>query len=280
MIDGEVVPLERATVSVLDRGFLYGDAVFETLRSYDGRPFLLDRHLERLARSAATVGIPLPLPTTALEREVRSTLEAAGNADAYVRVTLTRGAGPPGLDPSRATQVRRIVLVMPLEPAANVSAEGVAAVTFATGRLASLSPTRGAKTGNYLESIMAVRYARERGASDALLVDAEGRIIQGASSNVFFVRGSRLLTPPLEAGILPGIIRGVVLEIAAALAVPVELRAPLTLELGDFSEIFLTSSVRELAPVTRVDGVGVGTGRPGPVYGKLHAEFVKRAGSD
>lgn len=279
MIDGEILPLEQATVSVLDRGLLYGDTVFETLRTYGGRPFLLDRHVQRLERSAATTGIAVPLSAADIEREVRAALQAAGNDESYIRVTLTRGAGPPGLDPSRATGPRRIVLVTPLGPPAADVSTGLEAVTFATGRIASMSSTRGAKTGNYLESIMAVRAAREQGADDALLLDAEGRVIQGASSNVFFVEEGRLVTPPVEAGILAGITRGVVLEIAHSFAVPVELRAPLVGEMIRFSEIVLTSSVRELAPVIRVDGVGVGTGRPGPVYDRLRAEFAERAGS-
>jgi len=277
MVDGEVVPLERATVGVLDRGFLYGDAVFETLRTYRGEPFELSSHIERLKRSAAILRIGLPVSTFVLEREVRDVLGAAGNEESYVRVTVTRGSGDPGLDPSRATGPRRIVVVMPLTPLPAETYEvGLRTVTFASGRVASESPARGAKTANYVESILAVAAARDRGALDALVVDSGGRVVQGASSNVFFATRGRLVTPPEDAGILPGITRGVVLELAAAVGVPVELRAPLTAELGGFDEIFLTSSVRGLAPVVAVDGVEVGSGRPGPLYERLSTEFEKR----
>jgi branched-chain amino acid aminotransferase len=277
-IDGELVPLEHASVGVLDRGFLYGDAVFETLRTYRGAPFLLDRHLERLARSASLVGIALPVSTDVMAREVQATLEAAGEGECYVRITVTRGAGSPGLDPSRASKPLRVVVVLPLEPPPDdVYDVGLRAVTYATGRALSMSRSSGAKTGNYLENILAVRAARERGANEALMVDAGGRVVQGASANVFFVASGRLATPPLDSGILPGITREVVLELAAALAIPVELRAPSVSELPEFDEIFTSSSVRELAPVVEVDGVRVGAGRPGPVFAALSAAFEKRA---
>lgn len=277
-IDGELVPLERARVSVLDRGFLYGDAVFETLRTYGGAPFLLERHLERLERSATLVGIDLPVSAATLAREVRATLEAAGEGESYVRITVSRGAGSPGLDPSRAGKALRIVVVVPLEkPPEDVYQVGLRAVTYATGRVMAASPASGAKTGNYLENILAVRAARERGANEALMVDAGGRIVQGASANVFFVDSGRLSTPSLDTGILPGITRDVVLELARALAIPIELRAPLIAELPKFEEIFTTSSVRELAPVVEVDGARVGAGRPGPMFSLLRAEFQKRA---
>lgn len=277
-IDGELVPLEQAGVGVLDRGFLYGDAVFETLRTYRGAPFLLDRHLDRLVRSASLVGIDVQVSTEALTREVRATLEAAGEGESYVRITVTRGAGAPGLDPSRATKPLRVVVALPLElPPNEVFEVGLRAVTYATGRAFAVSQMGGAKTGNYLENILAVRTARERGASEVLMVDAGGRVLQGASSNVFFATSGRLATPPLDTGILPGITRELVLELAAALAIPVELRAPLVAELSLFDEIFMSSSVRELAPVVEVDGARVGAGRPGPVFAALRAEFQKRA---
>jgi len=277
MIDGELTPPERATVGVLDRGFLYGDAVFETLRTYRGEPFLLDRHLERLARGATVLGIELPVSTDALAGEVRMTLGAAGEGECYVRITVTRGVASPGLDPSRASKPLRVVVAMPLErPPDDVYEVGLKTVTYASGRSLGVSPARGVKTGNYLESILAVRAARERGATDALIVDAGGRVVQGASSNVFFVTAGGLVTPPLEAGILPGITRDVVLEIADALAIPVELGTPLIADLHAFDEIVLTSSVRELAPVVEVDGVRVGAGQPGLVFTRLRAEFQKR----
>jgi branched-chain amino acid aminotransferase len=277
-IDGELVPLERASVGVLDRGFLYGDAVFETLRTYRGAPFLLDRHLDRLVRSASKVGIDLPVSMEALAREVRETLEAAGEGESYLRITVTRGAGMPGLDPSRATKPLRVVVALPLEPPPDdVYEVGLRAVTYTTGRALAVSPASGAKTGNYLENILAVRAAHERGANDALMVDAGGRVVQGASANVFFVSSGRLTTPPLDTGILPGITRELVLELAAALAISVELRAPLVAELSLFDEIFMSSSVRGLAPVVEVDGARVGTSRPGPVFVALRAEFQKRA---
>jgi branched-chain amino acid aminotransferase len=280
MIDGALVPAERAMVGVLDRGFLYGDAIFETFRTYDGEPFMLDRHLDRLARGASVVGIELPASTDALVREVRATLAAAGEGESYVRIAVTRGTASPGLDPSRATKPLRVVVAMPLEPPpVEVYEVGLRAVTYISGRSLAKSPTRGVKTANYLDNVLAVRAAREQGAGDALIVDADGRVLHGASSNVFFVTAGRLVTPPLEAGILPGITRDLVLDIAAALAIRVELRTPLVADLAAFDEIFLTSSVRELAPVVEVDGVRVGEGRPGPVFARLRREYENKVNS-
>jgi len=273
-IDGKTVPIERATIGVLDRGFLYGDSVFETLRTYAGTPFLLGRHLQRLERSAAIVGIDPSAPIRVFEEEVLRTLAAAANDESYVRITVTRGSGELGLDPSTSMGARRIVLVMPLKPLpGEIYQAGLRTVTVASGRMTSESPTRGAKTGNYLDRILALRRARERGAADALLVEADGRVIQGSASNIFFVEGGALVTPPVDEGILAGVTRGALIEVAEKLGIRVALRSPRVTEIGNFDEIFLSSSVRELAPVVDIDGSTVGDGRPGPVYARLLSAY-------
>lgn len=269
-IDGETMPLERASVGILDRGFLYGDSVFETLRTYSRAPFLLSRHVDRLERSAELVAIDIGVTRTVLEEEVLRTLRAADNDESYVRITITRGAGRPGLAPSLATGPRRIVLVMPLEqPARTLFDEGIRAVTVRAGRITAESLANGAKLGNYIENVLALRIAVERGAADALILDAEGRIVQGTSSNVFFVKAGELWTPPLETFVLPGVTRGRVLEIAEELGMVVKLVAPSSTELATMDEVFLSSSIRELAPVVEVDGRDIGAGRPGPVHARL-----------
>jgi branched-chain amino acid aminotransferase len=274
MIDGVIRPLEQATVSVLDRGFLYGDSVFETIRTYDGIPHALGEHLERLERSAALVHIELPVPRAVLAREIEESVRGAANEESYIRVMVTRGSGELGLDPSLAGRGLRVIVVTPLAaPSASLYVSGIGAITHVTRRAADATPAAGAKIGNYLVSILAIREAKARGAAEALIVDADGRIVEGATSNVFFVRGETLVTPPEALGILPGITRGAVLAVAARLGIGVDFRAPSVAEVGTFDELFITSSIRELLAVVRLDGAEVSGGTPGPIYRRLLAAF-------
>jgi len=274
VVDGVVAPLAEAKVSVLDRGFLYGDSVFETLRTYRGSPFALDRHLARLERSASLAYIELPLPLADLAREVREAIALAGNAESYVRVMLTRGRGELGLDPGLAGRATRVVIVAPLEPPPGVVYErGIDAVTFATRRFADGTDAAGAKIGNYLVSVLAMRRARAAGAGEALIVDGRGAVVEGATSNVFFVAEAALVTPPEADGILPGITRAVVLDVARARSMPVTFRSPRLEELPAFDEVFVTSSIRELVAVVRIDGRPVGAGTPGEMYRRVLEGF-------
>src|SRR5690606_15659414 len=161
MIDGRLVGEHAARVSVFDRGFLYGDSVFETIRTYGGRPFALDHHLQRLRRSAELVYIPLPVSEADLAREVDEAVRAAQNPESYVRVMVTRGQGELGLDPALAEVPLRVVIVGPLQPPpASAYDDGVGVVTFRTERPSDSTPAQGAKIGNYLVAVLAVRAAR------------------------------------------------------------------------------------------------------------------------
>ncbi len=280
-LDGLVVPRDRAVVSVYDRGFLYGDTVFETLRTYGGRPYLLGAHLARLARSAELVGIGLPITLDRLEAEVLEALAASAEPEAVLRVTLSRGEGPLGLDPSRASSPRRVVFVEPAR-AEQLPAwsEGVSASLVVTRRASDLLPE--AKTGAYLDAVLALRRAAEGGASEAIIVDPGGRVVEGSASNVFVVtvvEGAAVLATPPEGALLPGITRARLMEIARACAQPLEERHLAREELLRASEVFLTSSVRELVPVVRVDGLVIGDGRPGAVTRRLHAAYRADAGA-
>lgn len=275
MINGRVHAPDEAKVSVFDRGFLYGDSVFETIRTYRGRPFALDQHLERLARSAALVFIELPLSLAALEAEVREALAAAGNAESYVRVMITRGESALGLDTRLAQHPSRVIIVTDLGlPPARYYQEGIATVTYRTERATDATAAEGAKVGNYLVSVLAMRQASLAGAAEALIVDARGAVVEGATSNVFMLERGTLVTP--EAGILQGITRAEVLKAAADLGLPVRFRAPSLDELLAADEAFITSSLREMLPVVKVDGTAIGTGRPGAQTLALHARFKER----
>ena len=274
MLDGRVCAPGDATVSVFDRGFLYGDSVFETLRTYGGVPFELDAHLQRLERSAGLVHIPLPLGRAALAAEISAAVATAANAESYMRVMITRGQGPMGLDPALAERALRVIIVQPLQPPpAEQYSQGIAAISYRTERVHDASGVQGAKIGNYLTSVLAMREARLHGALEALILDAGGRLLEGASSNLFVVQSERLVTPPVQAGILPGITRGCVLELARQLGLAVELRLIALEEAYAASELFITSSIRELLPVVRLDGRLLGTGEVGPVFQRLLAAF-------
>lgn len=283
-VDGVICPPEEAKVSVYDRGFLYGDSVFETLRTYGGEPFALDEHLARLERSAERVAIEVPLPRADFALEIRRVVRAARNAESSARAMLTRGSGPLGLDPGLALKPLRVVLVEPLTPLPTaLYRNGVAVIAVRTQRQVDTA-AQGAKFGNYLASLLALREAKAAGAHEALILDAAGHVLEGTTSNLFLVeRGGEqspaLVTPPAEAGILAGITRAHVIEAAGELGVQVRFEPITPARLAAAEEVFITSSLRELLPVTRVDGQPVGGGAPGPVTRSLHTAFRRKVGA-
>jgi branched-chain amino acid aminotransferase len=277
MIDGELRPAGAWQVSVFDRGFLYGDSVFETLRTYRGIPFELEVHMDRLARSAALVFIDLPVPRATLEAEVLGAIEAAQNQESYVRVMVTRGQGVMGLDPALAERPTRVIIVQPLTtPSERFYTDGISAITYRTQRQVDATSAVGAKVGNYLVSVLAMREASRVGAMEALIVDARGAVLEGGTSNVFLVEKGRLVTPDVSAGILAGVTRAHVLEVAHGLGIAVELRTPSVSDAYAADELFITSSIRELMPVIRLDERAIGNGKPGPVFARVLAAFRER----
>jgi branched-chain amino acid aminotransferase len=276
-IDGAPVDAAEARVPVFDRGFLYGDSVYEVLRTFSWKPFALAPHLDRMQRSAAALGMLLP-PRDDIERAIADTLAAAAEPDAYVRVIVTRGAGELGLDPALADAPRLIVIVRPVklpDPAQYRDGVEVAIVgrsrSAAPGQPGALDPQ--VKSGNYLVSVLAVAEARRRGAYEAILTDAVGRITEGGSSNFFLVRGGRISTPPVSAGLLEGITRGQVIAAARASGLAVDELPLWPADLHGADEAFLTSSVRGLLPIVRVDGQPLGGGVPGPITKKVMALY-------
>jgi len=273
-IDGEVLPADRACVPIFDRGFLYGDGVYEVLRTYDGHAFALGEHLTRLHRSGELLGIA-PFPCRELiEEAIRSTLARAACSDAYVRAIVTRGSGPISLDPGLADEPRLVVLAKELVPPPAAAYENgieVAIVAVLRHPRDTLDPR--AKSGNYLTNIMALRDARARGADEALMLNAAGQLAEGASSNVFVVRDGSVATPPVAAGILEGITRRFVLRLAALLGLRAQEIDLSPADLTSADEAFITSSAREVVPVTRCDGQPIGSGEPGPVTRRLLSTY-------
>jgi branched-chain amino acid aminotransferase len=278
-IDGVLHEPEAGVVSVFDRGFLYGDAVFEVFRTYGGRPFALDEHLARLQRSAERVFIAMPVDEATLRREVELALAAAGNEESYVRLVVTRGSGPLSLDPDTAMHPLRVLIVEPVVPPPREAyVHGVALVSVRARRATDETSASGAKVSNYLPNLLALREAKARGAHEALVLDARGHVVEGASSNVFGVSGGRLATPPESSGILPGITRAHVLAAAAALGIPADERELAQEEVYRADEVFITSSIRELVPVVRIDDRTIGAGAPGLVARALHRRFRDSVG--
>jgi branched-chain amino acid aminotransferase len=269
-IDGRIVPPEAASVSVFDRGFLYGDSVFEVLRTYGGVLFGFEEHLARLARSAQLALIDFS-DIDRLRQEILAVVRATGNDETYLRIVVTRGSGKMlGLDPGLALAPRRVVIAtsVPALPAGTYD-RGIAVITYRTMRISEGTSAAGAKLGNYLLSILAMHEAHQRGAEEALILDARGHVVEGTTSNVFLVRDSGLITPPEEAGLLAGITRAKVLEIAREMGVAVGMRTLAPAELLSADEVFITSSIRELVPVVAVDGKPAGQGRPGVLTKRL-----------
>ncbi len=291
-LDGVLLPPEQARISVFDRGFLHGDSVYEVVRTYRGRPFELAAHLSRLRHSAERVGFSPKWGSARVEAEIARTLEAARGGDApdpdaapwnvgerYLRVVMTRGAGEIGLDPALAVDPLALVIAQPLVgPPRRAWIEGLKVAVVGVRRAEPEAVDPSAKTGAHLPHVLAVREARAAGAHEALLLDARGAVTEGSSSNVFAVRGGRVVTPSLAAGILEGVTRGLVLRLAGEIGVDAE-EAPLRPEdLERADEVFITSSVREIVPVTRIGDIPVGSGRPGPVTARLHHAFRRFAG--
>jgi branched-chain amino acid aminotransferase len=251
-VDGRLVPPGEAFVPVLDRGFLYGDSVYEVVRTYRGKVFELGRHLDRMDRSAA--GIALQLPSREqIERELSRTLQASANAESYARIVVTRGEGAKfGLQPHFAEGPGRlIVIVRPLEPPPpDVYERGLRVAIAVTRRNPPQALDPALKTGNYLNSILALRDAHAAGADDALLLDLRGQVTEGSSSNVFFVQGGIVVTPPLQLGMLHGITRALVIDIARGEGLIVREEPHGAEALAAADEVFVTSTVREVLAVT------------------------------
>ena len=273
-IDGVLQPAQEARVSVFDRGFLYGDSAFEVMRTYDRRPFREAAHLARLRRSCERLLIALRQSDQQLSEIVASTITASGLPECYVRVMVTRGVGPMNIDLAQATTPSVLVFALPLTPlAASVYASGIAVGLSRASRATDGTRAVGAKTSNYLGSVMALHEVKQRGAQEALILGPSGEVIEGATSNVFVVRAGELITPPIDAGILAGITRQTVLELAAEQALPVRETQLHPSDLYQADEVFITSTVREVVPVVRVDDKLIGDGKPGPISARVLAAY-------
>jgi len=281
-LNGAFVSADQAVVPVTDRGFLYGDSVFETVRAYGGHVFSGTDHFHRLAASATALGIPLPFG----EDEFLATLDrlmALNNLEnAMVRVTVSRGSGPaPVPDPSGCKSPTVVAMVRPASLADADWSHGIGAVVVPVQATPKAVLNPAIKSGNFLSHVMAIAHAKSHGDSDAhggveaILLDAKGHVAEGAVSNVFGVWNGTLNTPP-DGDILPGITRKVVLDLAHTLAIPVREGVINGQDLKDADELFVTNSGWEVMPVTRLNGIPLGNGEPGPITRRLHEAYRKK----
>lgn len=261
-------------VSALDRGYMRADGLFETLRSYDGFPACLRRHMERLQRGASVLAIPVPANAEETVREAARAAAAAGWSDAVVRISLTRGVGDLTMVVMENSTPTVVVTASPLtgQAAASLYEKGIA-LHVAAGTRNEQAVTAGLKTLGYSEAVIAFNAARAAGFDEALFLDTEGHVSEATTANIFAVKDGHLTTPPLTCGILAGITRALTLEIAAGSGLPAAEAVMPPVDLYAADEVFITSSVRELMPVARIGAHAIGSGTPGPVYRKLHELF-------
>jgi aminodeoxychorismate lyase len=268
-VNGEIVPGDEAVLPVLDRGWLYGDGLFETLRAYNGRPHLLEAHCARLARSCRALGLPPPPDRSVLEQAVRDLVARNNAPEAYVRITLTRGPGGRGPLPPPSGAPTVAVVVRPLDPYPPLLfRRGVSAVRARAARHASMRLPRH-KTTSYMTNVLERQRAEQRGAREALFTDTEGNVLEGSVSNVFLVQTGRLVTPHADAPLLPGVTRARVLELARAAGVPAAEESVPWDRLAKADEAFLTNAIMEILPLVRIEGKPIGAGAPGAVTKRL-----------
>ncbi len=279
-LNNRFVQDHEAMVSVFDHGFLYGDGVFETMRSYGPRLFMRDQHLARLFQSAEAIGLRVPIPlvqwTDILHEALVRNEVGTDQQDAYVRITVSRGIGDIGLDPALCPSPTVVVMTKPLvAPASHLYEQGVSVIVASARRnLPSALPPH-IKTTNFLNNILAKREAIAANAFDGLLLNWEGHLTESTISNLFFIRDGRLSTPALHCGLLDGITRRVVIQLAEELHLPLAEGRFTVDHLHQADECFLTNTSMEIMPVVMVDDRRIGNGVPGPLTCTLRARFIE-----
>jgi branched-chain amino acid aminotransferase len=273
-INGTLYDKQDAKISVYDHGLLYGDGVFEGMRIYGGRVFRLQDHLQRLWNSAKAIALEIPGTLDEMARAVNQTIQANQIVEGYVRLVVTRGSGTLGLDPNKTSDPQIIIIADTITLYSKEFYEnGLEIITASTIRNhpAALSPR--VKSLNYLNNILAKIEGLQAGCVEALMLNHKGEVSECTGDNIFLVNDRGLLTPPIDAGILEGITRGVVIELAVEAGIPVH-EVPLTKhDVYIADECFLTGSAAEVIPVVKVDSRKIGTGKPGPVTQQMQKRF-------
>jgi len=273
-VDGKFCDEKDAKVSVFDHGLLYGDGIFEGIRAYHGRVFKLKEHIDRLFYSAKAILLDVPLSHAELMRAVVESCRANNLRDGYIRLIVTRGVGTLGLSPNRCKNPSVIIIAdkIQLYPQ-EMYDEGMAIVTVPTTRNLHNAVNPAIKSLNYLNNILAKIEANIAGVEEAIMLNSEGYVAECTGDNIFILKNNQMFTPPLSAGALYGITRGVVMELARAANISVSEPNLTRYDLFNADECFLTGTGAELIPVTKIDGRVIGTGKPGPVTKRLVEQY-------
>ncbi len=273
-LNGEFVPKEKAVVSVFDHGLLYGDGVFEGIRAYHGRVFKLDEHIDRLYDSARTIALEVPLAKEEMREVVLETLRRNNLTDAYIRLVITRGVGDLGLDPRKCSKptIFCIAATITLYPA-ELYEKGLSVITVSTRRNIPTACVPRVKSLNYLNNIYAKIEANLAGVPEAIMLNAEGYVAEATGDNIFIVKKGVLITPPTYVGILEGITRNAVMDLARERGIVVEEKVFTLFDVYNADECFLTGTAAEVIPVVRVDGRTIADGVPGKMTKELIDAF-------
>jgi branched-chain amino acid aminotransferase len=277
-VNGKITDAASAAVPVFDHGFLYGEGVYETLRTYGHQPFLFDRHMERLRRSASLIALAVPFSDEEMRERVERTMAAHRDLDeAYIRILLTRGVGELTYNPAATPTPTLIIIVKPFPaPPEQTFTEGIklSLVGIRRNHPDALNPM--IKSNNLLNNALAMQEALGRGADEALMLNHDGEIVECSQSNFFIVCGGTLHTAPLSSGLLPGITREFVLGLARNLGIPVQEEALRPADLAAADEAFISGTTREVTPVVAVDDQTIGRGKPGEITLNLLTAFREK----
>jgi branched-chain amino acid aminotransferase len=281
-VNGRVSDQEHAVISVFDHGFLYGEGVYETLRTYNGQPFLFDRHMRRMRKSAGMVALDVPLTDAQIDSRFRETMQAAGlgetGREAYIRILITRGVGELTYDLTACPSPSIVIIVKPnVEPPLAAFELGVKAslVPIVRNHPGSVNPL--IKSNNLLNNALAMQEAFRRGGFEGIMRNYKGELAECTQSNLFIVKNGAALTPPIDAGLLPGITREFLFEVGQDAGIPVREAVLRDEDLFGADEAFLTSTTREVLPIVKVDDRQVGAGTPGPITRALLDGYRKKA---
>ncbi len=279
-MNGKLVPEKQARVSVFDHGLLYGDGVFEGIRSYNGRVFMLDEHVARLYRSARAIALEIPMTPEGIKRAVLRTCHANKCNNGYVRLVVTRGVGTLGLNPYLCKKPQIIIIAADIQLyPRELYKKGLDIVTVGTMRNQPEALNPSIKSLNYLNNVLAKIEAINAGVMEAIMLNPQGFVSEATGDNLFIIRNGELLTPPTEAGILEGITRNVVMALARDMGITVREKMMSRYDIYTSDEMFLTGTAAEVIPVVRVDRRVIGDGNPGPQTMALLKSFKDFAGS-
>jgi len=275
-LNGKIVPSDEARISVFDHGFLYGDGIYETMRVYDGVVFKVDEHLSRLYRSASLIGMDIPLDHAALKIAIYETLIANVHQNAYVRLTISRGHGSVGLDPDLCSQPTIVIIAKQLkEYPKDYYERGINLIVARTRRNLKEAIDPRIKSLNFLNNILAKIEAKKAGAYEALMLNAQGVLTEGTISNVFFFRDGVLCTPSVKSGILDGITRGLIIELASHEDITVHEGRFTIKDLFAAEEVFITNTTMEAMPASKVNGKTFKVGKIAKRIRKAYRQEIK-----